>query len=76
MVIKLASNLQNMIQTFIIIKNVDSAVHSTLSVRGVKTNRDGLITFVNGILSGVEGDAVSFRGGAKAERSKSREIMV
>ncbi len=56
-------------QTFIIIKNVDSAgikTNNDLRVRGVKTNREGLITFVNDILSGVEGDAVSVRGGAKA----------
>ncbi len=30
-------------------------------------NRDGLITFINGILGGSKGDAVSVRGGAKVE---------
>ena len=67
-----------MIQTFVIVKNADCADSTSidLRVRGVKKNRDGLIIFINGILDGVEGDAVSVRGGAKAEQSRSREIMI
>ncbi len=67
-----------MIRTFVIVKNADCADSTSidLRVRGVKTNREGLITFINGVLSAVERDAVSVRGGAKAEQSRSWEIMI
>ena len=63
--------LKTTIQTFIIVKNGDIAVYYRtiidLRFRGANMNRDGLITFINGVLDGVEGDAVNVRRGAKVE---------
>ncbi len=64
--------------TIIIVTNSVHSISTSidLRVRGDKTNREGLITFINAISKGVEEDAMSVRGGAEDERSRSREIMV